>query len=422
MSRNGSGTYSVPNSFTPATTISSSAVNANFTDAGDEITNSVAADGQTTLTGALKGANGSAAAPAYGFASDPNTGMYRKGADSLGFATAGSERVYIDDAGKLFALDDIDVAGDAQIDGALTVTGDITGHVIGTDVQAHDDQLDDIAALTPTDGNIIVGDGSNWVAESGATARASLGIAALPAVNALVITNNSGTPTTSIDIDADNAILLDTSNNAILISSVNLTVACAGTGANGLDAGSLANNTWYNLFIISNGTTTAGLASTSATTPTMPSGYTYKYRVGAIRTGGSATFTRVRQVGNRAQYVVVTGSTTPNYPIMASGVAGNRSNPTYVAVATGSYVPPTAPIIQVRVHAINGTTMVSPNDDTGAFDDATNSPFLVLDTGSGAASSNVAYITLETSDLFWVGAISASRLACLGWVDAVNAN
>jgi hypothetical protein len=45
----------------------------------------------------------------------------------------------------------------------------------GTDIQAWDAQLDDIAALAVTDGNIIVADGSNWVAESGATARASIG-------------------------------------------------------------------------------------------------------------------------------------------------------------------------------------------------------------------------------------------------------
>lgn len=49
-------------------------------------------------------------------------------------------------------------------------------NVIGADVQAWDAQLDDIAALSVTDGNFIVGDGSNWIAESGATARASLGL------------------------------------------------------------------------------------------------------------------------------------------------------------------------------------------------------------------------------------------------------
>lgn len=48
---------------------------------------------------------------------------------------------------------------------------------IGTSVQAWSGNLDDIAALTPTDGNVIVGDGTDWVAESGATARTSLGVA-----------------------------------------------------------------------------------------------------------------------------------------------------------------------------------------------------------------------------------------------------
>ena len=38
------------------------------------------------------------------------------------------------------------------------------------------DTLGDIAELTPTDGNFIVGDGATWVAESGATARTSIGL------------------------------------------------------------------------------------------------------------------------------------------------------------------------------------------------------------------------------------------------------
>lgn len=42
--------------------------------------------------------------------------------------------------------------------------------------QDADAGLTDIAGLAVTDGNIIVGDGANWVAESGATARTSLGL------------------------------------------------------------------------------------------------------------------------------------------------------------------------------------------------------------------------------------------------------
>lgn len=41
-----------------------------------------------------------------------------------------------------------------------------------------DTGLKDIAGLAKTDGNVIVGDGTSWVAESGATARTSLGAAA----------------------------------------------------------------------------------------------------------------------------------------------------------------------------------------------------------------------------------------------------
>ena len=46
---------------------------------------------------------------------------------------------------------------------------------IGTDVQAWDTQLDDIAALTPTDSVLMVGNGTTWVAESGSTLRTSIG-------------------------------------------------------------------------------------------------------------------------------------------------------------------------------------------------------------------------------------------------------
>jgi hypothetical protein len=50
------------------------------------------------------------------------------------------------------------------------------GVTIGTDVQAYNSGLADVASLAKTDDNIIVGNGTNWVAESGATARTSLGL------------------------------------------------------------------------------------------------------------------------------------------------------------------------------------------------------------------------------------------------------
>lgn len=55
------------------------------------------------------------------------------------------------------------------------------GLVIGTDVQGFDQQLADVAGLAVTDGGFIVGNGSNFVLETGATARTSIGAQTLAA-------------------------------------------------------------------------------------------------------------------------------------------------------------------------------------------------------------------------------------------------
>lgn len=78
--------------------------------------------------------------------------------------------------------------------GASTASGARTnlGLVIGTDVQAYDAQLADVAGLTPTDGNFIVGDGTNFVAESGATARTSLGLGTIATQDASSVAVTGG--------------------------------------------------------------------------------------------------------------------------------------------------------------------------------------------------------------------------------------
>jgi hypothetical protein len=65
-------------------------------------------------------------------------------------------------------------------------------------VQAYDAQLADVAGLAVTDGNFIVGHGTNFVAESGATARTSLGLGTgdSPEFTAVNIGNASDTTIT----------------------------------------------------------------------------------------------------------------------------------------------------------------------------------------------------------------------------------
>lgn len=66
-------------------------MNSDLDDIADALTDSVASDGQTLMTGALQAFAGTAAAPGIGFVADPDTGMYRKAANSIGFAAGGAE-------------------------------------------------------------------------------------------------------------------------------------------------------------------------------------------------------------------------------------------------------------------------------------------------------------------------------------------
>jgi len=91
----------------------------------------------------------------------------------------------------------LSLAGDSGTD-TLTVGTDTLTFTGGTGIDATvtnnqvsyglDAQLVDIAGLTPTDGGIIIGDGTNFVVESGATARASLGVDAAGTDNSTDVT------------------------------------------------------------------------------------------------------------------------------------------------------------------------------------------------------------------------------------------
>ena len=99
-------------------------------------------------------------------------------------------------------------------------------------------------------------------------------------------TNSVGSPNTQIDIAAGSA---RDSTDAIDIINSSGILNLATSGANGLDAGSLANSTWYYTFAIAKDDgSSAFLASTSPTAPTLPATYTKFRRIGSFKTNGSA--------------------------------------------------------------------------------------------------------------------------------------
>ena len=103
--------------------------------------------------------------------------------------------------------------------------------------QPLDAELTAIAALATTDGNFIVGDGSTWVAENGATARTSLGLGSIAtqAANSVSITGGSITGITDLAVaDGGTGVSTVPTNGQLLIGNgTGYTVATltAGTGA-----------------------------------------------------------------------------------------------------------------------------------------------------------------------------------------------
>lgn len=86
-----------------------------------------------------------------------------------------------------------------------------------------------------------------------------------------------------------------------LVAAGALTVDLDVAGAGGLDTGTVANTTHYSIWIIGDSTGTnapKGLASTSASAPTMPAGYDRKRRLGWVRTDGSANLLHWSQHGS----------------------------------------------------------------------------------------------------------------------------
>jgi hypothetical protein len=109
----------------------------------------------------------------------------------------------------------------------LTVGGSaaLIASNIGSTVQGYDADLAAIGALAKTDGNVIVGNGSTWVAESGATARTSLGLGSLATASSIDNGDWSGTDLsvanggTGVSTMTDHGVVLGSGTGAVSVTS-----------------------------------------------------------------------------------------------------------------------------------------------------------------------------------------------------------
>lgn len=226
----------------------------------------------------------------------------------------------------------------------------------------------------------------------------------------------SGT-TANVSVSADEIVVESAANSYKVLRGVALVVAGTAVGANGIDVGALAINTWYSVWVIWNGATVAGLLSLSATAPTMPGGYTHKARVGWIRTDASGNKYPLafKQSGRTVQYLVAAGSNVPNSPIMASGVAGSATaTPTWVAVAIGAFVPPTVARLLGTLSPNNtsGWTLAAPNSAYGGYSSSNPAPVQAY----YYTSPPFAFVP-ESANIHWASNVATATLTCFGWED-----
>lgn len=129
---------------------------------------------------------------------------------------------------------------------------------------------------------------------------------------------------------ADELVMKNSAGAAYVATGVSFTVDIETSGVNGRDDFTEAPSTFYYVHAIYNGTNTNGLISTSATAPTLPSGYTYSALIGVIRNDSSSDFISFLQNDRKI-------SISPQN--VFTGVTGVSS---FTSVSVSSHVPPIA--------------------------------------------------------------------------------
>ena len=219
-------------------------------------------------------------------------------------------------------------------------------------------------------------------------------------------------------ISADAVVLLDSNNNAYMATSVAQTPSLASSGAGGLDTGAVAANTLYSEWLIYNPTTVtlSALFSLSATAPTLPSGYTYKARVGWCLTDGSSNVLAFHQYNEDLNLDVTNVNTLTK---VATGSAGNITG-TYAFVNNTAFCPSTASHMRLLIYNQNVILGLSPDPWRGAHQSTTNPPWYGSEPSTSNALTETILVPNQNSGFYWFNNDPGSTRAIIygaGWKD-----
>ena len=211
---------------------------------------------------------------------------------------------------------------------------------------------------------------------------------------------------------ADVAILHDVNGNTITLTSLDETndVSIAGPIAGGRDqAGAFDAPSWIHFFFIYNPVTgdVSSLSSASPTAPTLPAGYTFFVRTGAVWFSDISQLLITYQMGDRATY----NTYWPKWDSHATGVE---------AIDLARYVPTTAKLVhghmglsagtaakKMYVSAVAGATI-----KVGALCDAQGTG----DAAYGVSGAKDFVLPLLTAQTIWWATESTADIYAVGIV------
>jgi len=213
---------------------------------------------------------------------------WSSGTKTIFCAQPAEKAVFLDASGNIIAAN-----GSALT--ALNASNLASGTVANARL---DQQLQDVAGLAVTNGNFIVGDGSNFVAESGATARTSLGLGTAAVLDTGI--SNTNIPKFTSGVADDDFLRVDGTaiegrSAAEVLSDIgaqaSLTFGISNTNAVKIDSSSVADDEFARF-------TANGLESRSAS---------------EVRS----------DIGLGTAAVAATGISNTNVPVFTSGAADN---------------------------------------------------------------------------------------------------